>query len=71
MADLCRTFGSNVRKLRRAREISQEELADRAKIDRSYLTGLEGKDGRNPTLKVVERIAGALGVSAASLMEKP
>lgn len=71
MADLCKTFGSNVRKLRRAREISQEELADRAKIDRSYLTGLEGKGGRNPTLKVVERIAGALGVSAASLMEKP
>ncbi|MCH4151045.1 MAG: helix-turn-helix domain-containing protein [Sphingobium sp.] len=69
MADLCKTFGANVRKIRRAQEVSQEELADRAKIDRSYLTGLEGKAGRNPTLKVVERIASALGVTPSSLLE--
>lgn len=69
MADLCKTFGANVRKIRRAQEVSQEELADRAKIDRSYLTGLEGKSGRNPTLKVVERIASALGVTPSSLLE--
>lgn len=66
--NLCEIFGRNVRRERRAQDISQEELADRAGLHRVYLGELERGGGRNPTLKVVERIAAALGVTASDLM---
>lgn len=40
--------------------LSQEELADRAKMDRTYVSGVE-RGVRNPSLEVMQRIAGALG----------
>jgi len=53
--------GLNIQELRRAKKLSQEELADRSKIHQTYLSGLEtGK--RNPSLLVLERLAAALGV---------
>jgi len=65
--DLCRRFGSNVKRLRKEAGLSQEAFADKAGIARSYMSEVEvGR--RNPTLKVVERIASALGVSAAVLV---
>ncbi|WP_410052952.1 helix-turn-helix domain-containing protein, partial [Bradyrhizobium sp. SZCCHNR3042] len=47
--------GLNIQELRRARELSQEELADRCQVHQTYLSGVEtGK--RNPSLLVLERI---------------
>lgn len=59
-------FGKRVRVLRERAELSQEQLAERAGIHRTYLGGVE-RGERNLGLKNVFRIAGALGVRAADL----
>ena len=54
--------GNRIRYLRKQRGISQEKLALRAGIDRTYLAGIEsGK--RNATIISLEKIINALGVS--------
>jgi len=56
--------------LRREREtagLSQETLAARARIDRSYLSELE-RDVKSPTVKLLLRLCDAMGVSAAAVL---
>lgn len=53
-------FGAAVRRHRELLRLSQEELAARAAIDRTYISGVE-RGVRNPTLEVMQRIARALG----------
>lgn len=58
--NLANYYGPAVRRQRELLRLSQEELAARAAIDRTYISGVElGK--RNPTLDVMQRIAVALG----------
>lgn len=59
-------FGRAVREKRVAAGLTQEELADRCGIDRSYMGGVE-RGERNPTLSVIERISEGLGVTLAEL----
>lgn len=59
-------FGQRVRELRLDRGLSQEELAFRAGIHWSYLSGIE-RGIRNPALKNITKIANALGVSLSEL----
>jgi transcriptional regulator with XRE-family HTH domain len=54
-------FGNAVRRLRIARGLSQEELADRVELHRTYVGGIE-RGERNPTLVTIRRIAEALEV---------
>ncbi|MEY2878030.1 MAG: hypothetical protein RLZZ15_410 [Verrucomicrobiota bacterium] len=61
-------FGTNVRTLRETRELSQEELAEIADLDRTYVGGLE-RGERNATLGSILRIAKALKTSVADLCE--
>ena len=61
------TFGLNVRKFRVSRGWSQEDLADASDLDRTYISGVE-RGTRNPTLRVVEQIASALGVKVTELL---
>jgi transcriptional regulator with XRE-family HTH domain len=61
--------GVNVQRLRRAAELSQEELGDRADVHQTYLSQLEGGK-RNPSVDVLERIARALKVDIAELFRK-
>ena len=69
--DLQRRLGRNLRRLRKARGLSQEAFADSIHIHRTYVGGLE-RGERNVTLRTVERIALALGVDAADLLaEEP
>ena len=58
--DVRRRVGLNVKRLREAQGISQEDLADRAGVHRTYVSGVE-RGVRNPTVTVLEKIAGALG----------
>ena len=58
--------------LRNAREqagLSQETVAKRARIGRSYLSRLEN-DVKSPTVKVLLRICGAIGVSAGDVLHR-
>lgn len=61
------TVADRLRQIRREKGINQEELANSAGINRSYLSSVEnGKS--SPTIEVVERLAVALGVSMRELM---
>ena len=59
-------FGNAVRNARTAAGLTQEDLADRSGLDRSYIGGIE-RGERNPTLSVIEKIADGLGISLAEL----
>lgn len=59
--DLAANFGSAVRRHRELLRLSQEDLADRSGLDRTYISGVE-RGIRNPTLQVMQRLADALGV---------
>lgn len=59
--------GENVRRLRHGAGLSQERLAVDVGIDLTYLGGIE-RGRRNPSLKVLVRIAAALGVAPAQLL---
>ncbi|MCA0032657.1 helix-turn-helix domain-containing protein [Mesorhizobium sp. B263B2A] len=63
-------FAQNLRALRRARGLSQEELAHQAGIDRTYISALERKV-YNPSIDVVDRLAEVLGVDVADLLKRP
>ncbi len=58
-ADFLRAFGRAVRAARAAAGLSQEALGFAAGLDRTYVSGIE-RGVRNPTLKIIVRIAGAL-----------
>lgn len=60
----------NLRRLRQARGLSQEELAHRADIDRTYISSLE-RSVYAASIDVVDRIARVLGVEAAELLKRP
>ena len=59
-------FGRGVRELRLKRGLSQEELAYRAFMHRTYLSGIE-RGERNPSLKNIEVIAKALNITLSDL----
>ena len=63
-------LAKNVRKYRQAAGLSQEELAHRAEIDRTYISSIE-RSVYAATIDVVDRLAKALGVEAADLLVRP
>ena len=65
--EIRRRLGRNVQRERSAKGWSQEELADRAGLHRTYISGVE-RGVRNPTVTVVEKIALALEVTTATLV---
>ena len=60
-------FGASVRRLRFLLGLSQEELAERANLHRTYIAGIE-TGARNLTLKSIDKLARALQVSVATLL---
>jgi transcriptional regulator with XRE-family HTH domain len=69
MANIKIKFGNRVRILRKEKGLSQEALADRCGIHRTYIGGIE-RGERNVSLENIEKIAKALGVSISSLFGK-
>ena len=65
--DLKVAFGEAVRKFRTARGLSQEKLAERANIHRTYIGDVE-RGLRNIALVNMHRIAAALEVSLSELI---
>jgi len=65
-ADIVARFGRRVRELRARLGISQEAFADRCGLDRTYISGIE-RGKRNLSLRNIEVIAKALGVSISDL----
>jgi len=62
-----RALGAAIRAARLERHISQEELAHRSEIDRSYMSSIE-RGAQNPGIVSVLRIVGAMDMSMTELM---
>ena len=65
--DWGRIVGTNVRRLRVERKLTQEQLAHEAGIDLTYLGGIE-RGRRNPSVSVLGRLAVSLNVHPADLL---
>lgn len=65
---LLAALGWRVRQLREAKRWTQEALAERADLDRSYVAGIEA-GLRNPSVKAVAKIARGLDTSLAELFQ--
>jgi transcriptional regulator with XRE-family HTH domain len=68
--DLREVFATNLRRLRHAKGLSQDDLAYEAEISRSYLSQLE-KGVFYASLKIVGKIASTLEVEPAELLQLP
>ncbi|OQY67167.1 hypothetical protein B6D29_02220 [Microgenomates bacterium UTCPR1] len=66
-AHIIKKFGENLQKIRRQKGISQEKLAATVGVHRTYIALLEQGD-RNPSLRIIYRIAQALGVKSGELL---
>ncbi len=60
----------NLKALRRAKRMSQEDLAHSAEVDRTYVSALE-RTVYSASIDVVDRLARVLGVEAADLLKPP
>jgi transcriptional regulator with XRE-family HTH domain len=61
------TLGKAIRNAREQAGLSQEAVAAKARIGRSYLSLLE-HDAKSPTVKVLLRVCAAIGVRAADVL---
>lgn len=65
--DVRQVFGTNVRRLRLEKDMSQEEFGFAAGIDRTYVSGVE-RGLRNPSLVLAEKFARGLDVDLYKLL---
>lgn len=68
MLYLRQLFASNLKKIRTQIGLSQEDLADKCKLHRTYISDIE-RAQRNISIDNIEKIALALGVPASRLLE--
>lgn len=67
MEDIKIKLGVRVKQLRISKGYSQEQLAELADLDRTYIPGIEsGK--RNVSIVVLEKLAKAFGINISDLM---
>jgi transcriptional regulator with XRE-family HTH domain len=69
MNNLNKAIAQTIAKLRHEANISQEELADRAGIHRTYVSQIE-RSLKSPTLHVFMQIAKALNTSASEIIKE-
>jgi transcriptional regulator with XRE-family HTH domain len=65
--DMREVVGQNVRRIRLARGLTQEQLAERSGFSQQYISGLE-QGRRNPTIVTIYELATVLGVSHLDLV---
>ncbi|MCH8960413.1 MAG: helix-turn-helix transcriptional regulator [Bacteroidetes bacterium] len=63
-------LATNLRRIRREREMSQEEFAALVDVHRTYLTNMEGAK-RSPTIDVIEKMAERLDLTFVDLLRDP
>ena len=68
--DVVQLLGANVRRHRKLKGMSQEELSLEAGMKRSYVSDLE-RGTRNPSGRALGRLAQALGIEPKLLLETP
>ena len=66
--DIQHLVGVNVRRFREIRNWSQDDLSDITELHRTYISGIE-RGTRNPTVKILGKLAQALEVTPCQLLE--
>jgi transcriptional regulator with XRE-family HTH domain len=61
-------FGKEIRRRRKALGLTQDALAERAKISPHFVSGLENGYTRDPSLSTVQALAKGLGVTVGELL---
>ena len=64
-----RTLAMNVKQLRMHRNLTQIELAKKAKVSQAFIAQLETGEQDNPTLDTLRRLAKALKVKPSALLD--
>ena len=67
MEDISKKFGKKVREIRLKKGLSQGDISKRLNLHRSYISGIE-RGVRNPSLKVIQKIAKALEIDINKLI---
>ncbi|SDF77525.1 helix-turn-helix domain-containing protein [Sporomusa acidovorans] len=62
-------LGQHIRELRKSMKLTQDELALKANISRSYLADVE-RNRYNPSINTLESIAKALGITSAEILAR-
>jgi transcriptional regulator with XRE-family HTH domain len=68
--DLRQVFAANLRRLRHAKGLSQEDLAHEAGVNRTYMSKLE-RGGSYPGLEIIGKLAAVLAVEPAEFLKLP
>lgn len=64
------TFGQRIKELRRERGLTQRQLAEKARVDFTYLSKIENdRLEHTPSIKTIQDLAQALAVDELELME--
>lgn len=66
--DVVQLLGVNVRRYRKLRGMTQEQLALEVEMERSYISDLE-RGTRNPSVRALGRLAQALNVEPKALLD--
>ena len=69
VVNISQNLGLNIRTRRKELAISQEELARRCNVDRSYMGQIE-RGNANPSLAVIDAVAFALALTASELLRE-
>jgi len=65
---MLKQFGTRIKQLRHEQHISQEELAEKCDLHRTYVGGIE-RGERNPSLKNIYKIASAFQIELEELFK--
>ena len=68
MPSIQKKFGDRLRELRKQKGLSQEGLAFKSGLHRTYISDIE-RGSRNVSLKNIEKISKALGATPKSLLD--
>ncbi len=71
MSDSLAHLARNLKFYRAQLGVTQVELAQKAGVNRSYLASIESETQFNTSIKTVEKLAAALGVSVIDLLKAP
>ncbi len=66
--DICKLFGKKLKEERLKRNINQEELAFKSKLDRSFLSEVEN-GVKNPSLRTLYKLSTALDMELKDLLD--
>jgi transcriptional regulator with XRE-family HTH domain len=64
-----RSVGRNIARYRKAKKLSQSQLAEKSGISLKYIQNLEGRNPRKATLETLKKIADAVGIEYSRLFK--